>query len=315
VALLRELGPDILIATHSTEIIAESEPSSLLSVHKRKASAQRVKDASQLKRVFSTLGSNLNPTLTQLAKTRRVLFVEGLDFQILSTFARTLGEQRVANRADFAVVQTEGFNPKRAVDLALGIDAAIGDRVSRAVVLDKDYRCNEEVADITRELQKHDFQVHIHTSKELENYLLSVPVLTRAVEARLSEKARRSGDPKPSTPDLGSLLEDATTEVRHSTFAQIQSREAEYRRRKQPHLDQATITAEISKRFDTEWATPSGRLALAPGKEVLAKINARLQTLAGVSLSDAQIAQQFAQHEIPADIKSLIATLSKFSSS
>jgi energy-coupling factor transporter ATP-binding protein EcfA2 len=137
VSLLRELGPDILIATHSTEIIAECEPNSLLSVHKKKASAQRVKDASQLKRVFSALGSNLNPTLTQLAKTRRVVFVEGLDFQILSAFARTLGEQRVANRADFAVVQTEGFNPKRAVDLAAGIDATVGSRVLRAVVLDR----------------------------------------------------------------------------------------------------------------------------------------------------------------------------------
>ena len=29
------------------------------------------------------LGSNLNPILTQLAKTKRVLFVEGKDFQIL----------------------------------------------------------------------------------------------------------------------------------------------------------------------------------------------------------------------------------------
>jgi hypothetical protein len=31
--------------------------------------------------VFSSLGSQLNPTLTQLAKTRRVVFVEGHDFR------------------------------------------------------------------------------------------------------------------------------------------------------------------------------------------------------------------------------------------
>jgi uncharacterized protein (DUF2344 family) len=54
----------------------------------------------------------LNPTLTQLAKTRRVVFVEGLDFQFLSPLARVRGMQRLANRSDFAVVQTEGFNPK-----------------------------------------------------------------------------------------------------------------------------------------------------------------------------------------------------------
>lgn len=312
VSLLRELGPDILIATHSTEIIAECDPTSLLSINKKKTSAQRVKDASQLKRVFSTLGSNLNPTLTQLAKTRRVLFVEGLDFQILSTFARTLGEQRVANRADFAVVQTEGFNPKRAVDLAAGIDAAVGNRVLRAVVLDKDYRCADEVGDVTKELQKHDFHVHIHHRKELENYLLDATVIARAVEVRLAEKARRSGEAKPTSPDVNAILQEAIEEVRHHTFAQIQAREAEYRRRKAPHLDQATITADISKRFDAEWSSTVGRLSLVPGKDVLAKVNARLQALIGVSVSDGQIAQQIKASEIHPDIRALVETIAAF---
>lgn len=312
VALLRELGPDILIATHSTEIIAECEPTSLLSINKRKASAQRVKDASQLKRVFTTLGSNLNPTLTQLAKTRRVLFVEGLDFQILSVFARTLGEQRVANRADFAVVQTEGFNPKRAVDLAAGIESAVGNRVLRAVVLDKDYRCGDEVGDVTKELLKQDFIVHIHQRKELENYLLDKIVIARAVDARLEEKARRSGEPKRKLPDVAALLDEAIAEVRHHTFAQIQSREVEYRRRKASHLDQATITAGISMRFDVDWSTADGRLSLVPGKEVLAKVNSRLQTIAGVSVSDGQIAQQIRAHEIHPDIRALVDAIATF---
>lgn len=312
VSLLRELGPDILIATHSTEIIAECDPTSLLSVHKKKTSAQRVKDASQLKRVFSTLGSNLNPTLTQLAKTRRVLFVEGLDFQILSIFARTLGEQRVANRADFAVVQTEGFNPKRAVDLAAGIDAAVGNRVLRAAVLDKDYRCSDEVEDVAKELQKQSFQVHIHQRKELENYLLDGAAITRAVQARLAEKARRSGEPLLAMPDVAAILEEVIEDVRHYTFAQIQAREVEYRRRKAPHLDPATITAEISKRFDTAWSSHTGRLSLVPGKEVLAKINTRLQALVGVSISDGQIAQQIKAHEIHADIRALVESVSDF---
>jgi AAA domain, putative AbiEii toxin, Type IV TA system len=312
VSLLRELRPDILIATHSTEIIAECEPNSLLSVHKKKASAQRVRDASQLKRVFSALGSNLNPTLTQLAKTRRVVFVEGLDFQILSTFARTLGEQRVANRADFAVVQTEGFNPKRAVDLASGIDATVGGRVLRAVVLDKDYRCKDEAGDVTNELQKQDFRVHIHQRKELENYLLDADVIGRAVDARLKEKARRSGVPKLAVPPVAALVEEAIGEVRHATFAQIQAREVEYRRRKAPHLDQATITAGVSKRFDAEWSTLAGRLSCVPGKEVLGMINARLQELVGVSVSDAQIAQHFKVNEIHSDIRALVEGLAIF---
>lgn len=312
VSLLRELGPDILIATHSTEIIAECEPTSLLYVNKRNASAQRVRDVSQLKRVFSALGSNLNPTLTQLAKTKRVVFVEGLDFQILSIFARILGNHGIANRADFAVVQTAGFNPKRAVDLAAGIDVTIGSRVLRAVILDRDYRSDAEVHEVRTELTKHGFLVHIHGRKELENYLLNANVLRRAINARLAERARRSGEHKKDCPDTASLIDQAMREVKHEVFAQIQARESEYKRRKNPGIDQATITAEVSKRFEELWVTEEARVALVPGKEVLARINSVLQDAVGVSVSDGQIAAQFHASEVPPDIANLINELTSF---
>jgi len=46
VSLLKELGPDILIATHSTEIISEADPDDLLIVNKKSRSAKRIKDPS-----------------------------------------------------------------------------------------------------------------------------------------------------------------------------------------------------------------------------------------------------------------------------
>jgi ABC-type multidrug transport system ATPase subunit len=313
VALLRELGPDILIATHSTEIISECDPSSLLIINKKKTSAQRIKDASQLKRIFATLGSNLNPTLTQLAKTKRVVFVEGLDFQVLGVLARVLSLQKLANRADFAVVQTEGFNPKRAVDLAAGIEASIGGRVNRAVVLDRDYRSDTEIEEVKKELIKNNFCVHIHNRKELENYLLNSDVLSRAVDSRLTEQARRTGDLKKNPPAISMLIAQAIDDVRHDVFAQLQARESEFIRRKTPHLDQATITAGISKRFESTWATLEGQLTLVPGKEILSRINTALQLSVGISVSDGQIASQFLPHEVHQDIRALLDMLSTFS--
>lgn len=83
VSLMKAISSDVILATHSTEIISESEPGDLLIINKRNQSAKRIKDPSQLQSVFSVLGSNLNPTLTQLAKSKRAVFVEGKDFQIL----------------------------------------------------------------------------------------------------------------------------------------------------------------------------------------------------------------------------------------
>src|SRR5947207_5085354 len=104
IGLLRDMGPDILLATHSTEIITEAETDDIVLINKQRNSGRRIKNPSQLEEVFSILGSNLNPILTQLAKSRRVVFVEGQDFQLLSKFALRLDYSVVGNRSQFAVV-------------------------------------------------------------------------------------------------------------------------------------------------------------------------------------------------------------------
>jgi energy-coupling factor transporter ATP-binding protein EcfA2 len=154
VSLLRELGPDILIATHSTEIISEAAPEDLLIINKKSKSAKRIKDPSELQNIFSVLGSNLNPTLTQLAKTKRALFVEEKDFQIIASFARKLGYNEIANRSDFAVIPIEGFNPQRVREFSKGIEFTLGTSILKAVVLDRDYRSLQEVNNIKANLFK-----------------------------------------------------------------------------------------------------------------------------------------------------------------
>jgi len=58
VSVLKNLGPDILIATHSIEIISESDPDDLLVINKSYRFAKRIKDPTQLQKVFQILGSN-----------------------------------------------------------------------------------------------------------------------------------------------------------------------------------------------------------------------------------------------------------------
>lgn len=312
VALLRDLGPDILIATHSTEIISETEPSSLLTINKKKRSATRVKDISQIKRVFFALGSNLNPTLTQITKTRRVIFVEGLDFDILARFARIMLFDRLANRSDFALVKLDGFNPKRMEDLAAGIELTVGSKLTRAVVLDRDYRSKEEVLQITSELKKHATLIYIHKCKEIENYLLNPQVLTKAITSRINERVRRTGCTAPLCPDVAALLDEITTELKSEVLSQILARNLEMAKRGHAKLDAATVNQKVIEDFEGAWKYPASRLTLVPGKEVLARLNTQLQKLLSISVSDVQVASHFLADEIPEDLRNLIAALELF---
>ena len=150
-ALLRNLGPDILIATHSVEIITEAEPDDIVLVSKKRVSGKRIKRPVEFSDVFAVLGTGLNPTLTQLAKTRRVVFVEGKDFQVIGKFASRIGNSAVGNRTDFAVVPVEGFNPERIRSLKMGMETTLGRRIAAAAIFDRDYRGSDECEFIVAE--------------------------------------------------------------------------------------------------------------------------------------------------------------------
>lgn len=172
-SLLRNLGPDIIIATHSTEIIADAEPDDIVVVNKKNPATKRIKHPAQLAGVFAALGSNLNPILTQLAKTRRVVFVEGTDFQIFSRFASKCDMNRIASRSEFAVVTAEGFNPERVRNLREGMAITLGSRIRTAVIFDRDFRSNTEVEKIEADCASFCDLVHIHRCKEVEIFCWS----------------------------------------------------------------------------------------------------------------------------------------------
>lgn len=90
--ILRDCRPDVLLATHSTEIMSEADPSEILIIDKKKKNAERLKDAEGVQIALDSIGSIQNITLTRLARNKRMLFVEGdSDFRLIRRFARKLG--------------------------------------------------------------------------------------------------------------------------------------------------------------------------------------------------------------------------------
>lgn len=310
--LLEGIGPDILIATHSTEIITEAEPGDLLVVNKRSQSAKRLKDPSGLQHVFEELGSNLNPTLTQLAKSRRALFVEGKDFQILAALSRKLNKPEIANRSDFAVIPVEGFNPTKVKDFSKGIEITLGGSIVKGVIFDRDYRSENEIKEVERELKKISHFAHIHRQKEIENYLLIPDALERSIQSRVAEQNIRTGNNATFSEDLLVLLDTLTSPLKHDTSAQYLSKRVEYEKSKFPGTDNATITASVMREFDDIWDDISKRLAVVPGKQVFASLNQYLQENYDITIAPTFVANQLAEKDIFKEIKSLISTIDEF---
>ncbi|WP_342728727.1 AAA family ATPase [Bradyrhizobium sp. B097] len=317
IELLRDMGPDILIATHSTEIITEAEIDDIVLINKQRRTGRRIKQPGQLEEVFSILGSNLNPILTQLAKSRRAVFVEGQDFQLLSKFALKLEYVNVGNRTQFAVIPVEGFNPERIRSLKIGMETTLGRKILAAAILDKDYRSQVERESITLECEKFCSVVHIHHRKEIENFVLVPTAIDRAAERKAADQARRSGKVERSKfePFAAEFLDDFARQKKAYVQAQYLTARRNFQRHRSSGINEATFSEAIITEFEELWGSPDNRLAVIPGKEALSAMNAHLQDQFGINLTATSIVDAMAVHEVPVEMKLLLADLGLFASS
>ena len=310
--ILKSLGPDIIIATHSTEMISEAELNDILLINKENQSAKRIKDPSQLKDIFQVLGSNLNPVLTQIAKTKRVLFVEGKDFLMFSKIARILRKEQVANRGDFAVVPIEGFNPTRLRAFKEGIEKTIGSSILSAVIFDRDYRSESEVRAEQKDLKAGNHFSHIHSCKEIENFLLVPEAILKAIQDRLSESNSRSGKSQQFKDDINIFLEKISNDFKHKTQAQLQSHRLRYEKIINHRLDESTIIENILNEFETQWTNLKERLKIIPGKDFLSALNLKLQEEYKVTITAANIINSLQKNSVPDELKTLIEQIDSF---
>ena len=312
-AILREAGPDIVLATHSSEMVGEADPSDLLIIDKRRQAAARVGSAEGVQSALRSLGSIQNLTLTQLARSRRVLFVEGEDFKLARAFARRLGLDKLAGGLGFATIPTGGFPvPEVLEQQAEGMRMALGEEVALAGVFDRDYRCREDVAEILEQLRKFLQYAHIHARKEIENYLLAPNVLDRCVQRLIAERSRRSGatpiDPEPSM----QLLSDITEPLRLEVQSQFLAFRLKYFQRVQPRLDPSSVTNEGIRIFEEIWGDPISRMDVVPGKRVFGSFCGEIQRRYQVSVSKTRVVAEFRRDEVPYELAQVLRQLDRF---
>lgn len=310
--ILKNLGPDIVIATHSTEIVSEAEINEILVINKNNKSGTRIKDISQLRSVFNVLGSNLNPVLTQVAKSKRVLFVEGKDFLVLSKFARILDFMQIANRTDFAAVPIEGFNPTRLRAFKEGIEKTIGYKINSAVIFDRDYRSQKEVDEEKEELENDNIFAHIHSRKEIENFLLIPNAIEGAIKVRLSERNKRTGENKTFNENMYDVLKSVSEPFKYRIQSQLQSHRLKYEKSKNPKLDEATIIEKVLGEFDLLWSSLEDRLKIIHGKDFLSALNIYLQNNYKINITNSNIISSIKRENIPSELFDIMKKVENF---
>jgi predicted ATP-dependent endonuclease of OLD family len=81
---LRNYSRQIVVTTHSVEIMSEVEPDEILILDKRQQQSNFATSLPAVQKLLDHVGSAQNLQLTRLWHARKIVFVEGKDFRLLS---------------------------------------------------------------------------------------------------------------------------------------------------------------------------------------------------------------------------------------
>ncbi|MGN9805121.1 AAA family ATPase [Micromonospora sp. L32] len=285
--LLDDLEPQVILATHAPEMVTEASRDSLIWVDRVQKRARRVRDDKSLAKLNVELGSGFNLGMAKALRSKLALFVEGTDMKVLRNIARTVGASKVGRERGVTVIPLGGFSNWRSVQpFAWMAKGLLGDAVKIAVLLDRDYRTDEEVFDVLEDLRKLGILAHVWQRKELESYLLSPSAISRL-----------SGVP---VARIEELLDEGAEAQRY----QVQ---ANFLYHRQILLASAnnhamSVTKAALPEFEKSWAQPATRMAMAPPKELLHYLNAAIIAEGGKSVSVRGLSSNLRAREVASEV-------------
>lgn len=305
--IIKERDGQYIVASHSIEIINESDPGDVVSINARLRSGKRIATDDDYQALFNYIGSVENIEFSRLAKARRIIFFEGHDKKILRKVAAKLGSKSFLLDVDTLVLETGGFSQWRRVrEVAWTFKNILKLEAEIFVLFDKDYRSDEEIAEFISAMRAEGMRCHVLSRKEIENYTLSVALIERTANLRLSDR----GLSHLSTKEVTEIIDRLTAELKPHTASQIMAHKVRFQQDK--GLDISTIIQESTAEFEKRWAVLQTRLCIVSGKEFIASLSTLFQRKYGMSLTINMLLDQIEPTEIDSDLKEIISELDDF---
>lgn len=294
VHLLEYTGRQIVVATHSAEMVAESDGRLTTLVDRSRKRASRTRTDADYEMLSSTLGTAFNLRLAKALRSRVAMFVEGQDMAILRRFAKTLRLTSVESEHGLTIIPLNGYSNWGQIGPFKWLcDELLPDALDTFVILDRDYRSDVVRAAVMKDFSENGIYAHVWQRKELESYLLNPSVL-----ARLSGAQQIL---------IESWLAEITAGMESEVFGRLLDERFKEEVSGSKHA--VSVTTSFKPEFDHLWSTSSYRLEICPPKQVISKLNARLQSDGYKAVSLTGLARGHRRGEIPAELVDLLTLI------
>lgn len=303
IRLLKGRHQQIIVATHSVEIMAEVEPQNVLIINRTLPKSFYATSLPSLQQVVDNIGGIHNLQLARLWNSRRCLFVEGKDIVYLKAFQNQLFPKSREAFDTIPNIQLGGWSGwNYALGSKLLLRNAVGENIKAYCIFDSDYHTPEEMQERYNQSQSKGVELHIWSKKEIENYLIIPETLRRFIANGVKE-----GRTAPKTKDIEYQLEKIVESQKEIVFDALSNEF--YKRDKAGGVTEANRNAR--KRIDDAWLTKEGRWSIVSGKTIISELSRWSQENFGISFSPLSILKEMRREEIASEVATVITAIER----
>lgn len=282
----------VIIATHSVEIISSVEPYQIVTIDKKTRKMQYAGNYRAVQEVINNLGSNHNLSLVRLGIAKKCIFVEGKDIKTLTKFQSILSPENHLSLDQLPTVELGGWSR---FDEALGAARLFYEETKGGIetycILDRDYHTEEEIKKIYDRANESHLKLHVWERKEIENYILEPKAIFRVANLGTD-----------MFDDFANELFELVDSLRTETLGGIMDQLAFLDKSKTP----SCFFKEAETILNKKWNTLEGRLAMANGKKLISVINEWIRSKYKKSCSRSKLINALMPDNIAQEVKDLI---------
>jgi predicted ATP-dependent endonuclease of OLD family len=294
--IIKSKFKQVIIATHSVEIISDVEPYNILTIDKKSRKMNYAGDLKGVQNIIDNIGSDQNLSLVRLGSARKCIFVEGKDIKLLSRFYNILYPDGTISLETLPCISLGGWSR---FDEALGAARLFYEetqgQIKTICILDKDYHLDDEIITLKKRAEDSFLDLYIWYKKEIENYLLVPSALFKIAEC---------------TPDQYSsfLIEydNLIDQLKEDVVDQFATNIFNNERRS---IELKTANQKARVLVNSKWTTLEEKLKLVNGKDAMARTNEWMKSIYGKSCSESKILKVLKSDEIANELKLIIDIL------
>ena len=294
IRLIKKRYPQVIIATHSVEIIGEVEPGNIITIDKRKRQMSYANDMKAVQEIVDNIGAINNLSLTRIGNMRKCVFVEGEDLKILAKFADIVYPNYTESLNNLPSISLGGFNN---LNEAFGASKLFyeetNDSIKCMAILDRDYFPEEMLTRKAEAAKNNKLNLHIWKRKEIENYLLEPRVLYRLING------------KETYEEFLNKLEALVDKFKDDVFDQYAAQLIRYNKK----LDTSTANKKAREFIRQNWISLKSKLSLVSGKEMLKEINQWMNKEYKIKCTMNILLREFTKEDVCDEMKEILEQL------